>query len=279
MSELPPMNPYVNISGKPVMKKSVVVFVDILGYSNMIKSINSPEETADCLIRLHEALYESRKEIDPQEDNLLGVLVEKDLYAMSSFTDNIVIGYPIRDDGEAELGGIFLKLSYFQMIMTMKGFFIRGAISIGDIYIDDTLVFGPGLIEAYEAEKDKARDPRIVLAQSAQSAVEKHLDYYGRGSHAPQNHCLLKDSDGQYFIHYLDPLFDDEDPLFSERLVKHKDMIDNKLSSFKSSPKIWSKYFWAANYHNYFCESNNFINKSMKIDTEKLHLMPVKLIN
>lgn len=74
-----------------------------------------------------------------------------------------MIGYPIHTDGEIELGNAFSDLSYFQMIMSMEGFFIRGGIAIGDLYMDEITVFGSGLMEAYQAETTLARDPRIVL--------------------------------------------------------------------------------------------------------------------
>ena len=56
---------------------------------------------------------------------------------MRAFTDNIVIGYPIRGrgDAESELVTIFRNLSYFQMKLTMDGFFVRGAIAVGELYM------------------------------------------------------------------------------------------------------------------------------------------------
>src|SRR5437879_6285601 len=114
---------------------------------------------------------------------------------------NIVMGWPIRSDGEAELGSAFSALSWFQFEMVNAGYFIRGAISVGNVYLDDIAVVGGGLIEVYEGESSLARDPRIILTKSAMEAVKEHLNYYGAasggGSHAPQNRELLKDADGQ----------------------------------------------------------------------------------
>ena len=177
-------NPYVGPNGEPTLKYSVVSFIDILGYTDLVNSAGTRQESQSLLIRLHRALQASREHVDPKRsDDTLTKLSKKDLSAFSAFTDNIVIGHPIHDDGEIELGRIFNDLSYFQMLMAMEGFFVRGAIAIGDLYMDDITVFGPGLIEAYEAETTLARDPRIVLGPSAQRAVNKHLKYYGQGSH------------------------------------------------------------------------------------------------
>lgn len=271
-------NPYVESDGTPKLRRSVVAFIDILGYMDLVKSTTSNDRQA-LLARLHKALNLSRQQVDPNHsDDTLQKLRDKDFSAFRAFTDNIVIGQPIRDDGEIELGSVFDSVSYFQMLMTMEGFFVRGAIAIGDLYMDDIAVFGAGLIEAYEAETTLARDPRIVLSPSAQVAVNRHLEYYGRGAHAPQNRDLLRDSDGQYFVNYLDTLIPEDGYFYEQELAAHKARIEEKLVLLRSRPSVWTKYLWAANYHNYWCDQNSCVDSSMKIDTENFQLMPARLV-
>jgi hypothetical protein len=192
-------NPYV-ITGGPRLRLSVVAFVDILGYTELVKR-SFADDTADTLLtQLHHALRKSRKHVDPKHKNIIARFGKKDFSAFKAFTDNIVIGHPIYDDGESELGYIFSELAYFQMILAINGFFVRGAISVGQFYMDDIAVFGPALVEAYEAEQKLARDPRIVLSLSAKKAVESHLKYYGGGKHAPQVRDLLRDSDRSFGV-------------------------------------------------------------------------------
>ncbi|WP_220635911.1 hypothetical protein [Georgfuchsia toluolica] len=245
---------------------------------DLVKSTTSNDRQA-LLARLHKALNLSRQQVDPNHsDDTLQKLRDKDFSAFRAFTDNIVIGQPIRYDGEIELGSVFDSVSYFQMLMTMEGFFVRGAIAIGDLYMDDIAVFGAGLIEAYEAETTLARDPRIVLSPSAQVAVNRHLEYYGRGAHAPQNRDLLRDSDGQYFVNYLDTLIPEDGYFYEQELAAHKARIEEKLVLLRSRPSVWTKYLWAANYHNYWCDQNSCVDSSMKIDTENFQLMPARLV-
>ena len=273
-------NPYIDINGTPKLRRSVVGFIDILGYMDLVKSAKSREDSQDILDRVHLALKRSREHVDPnQSEDALLRLRDKDFSAFRAFTDNIVIGHPIHDDGEIELGSVFNELSYFQMLMTMEGFFVRGAIAIGDLYMDDIAVFGEGLIEAYEAETTLARDPRIVLAPSAQTAVNRHLEYYSRGSHAPQNRDLLRDSDGQYFVNYLDTLIPENGYFYEKELSAHKARIEEKLALLRSRPPVWAKYLWAANYHNYWCDQNSCVDALMKIDTETFQLSPARLVS
>jgi hypothetical protein len=272
-------NPYIDSDGSPKLQRSVVGFVDILGYKDLVTSASAQKASQSLLTRLHNALQSSREPIDPNcSEDPLRDLCHKDFLAFRAFTDNIVIGHPIIDDGEGDLGFIFDVLSSFQMRMTMEGFFVRGAIAIGDLYMDDVTVFGSGLIEAYEAETTLARDPRIVLASSAKNAVNRHLKYYGGGSHAPQNRDLLQDSDGQYFVNYLNTIIPEEGYYYEKKLAAHKQRIEEKLVQLKSRPTVWTKYFWVANYHNYFCDQHSCVDGSLRIDTGKFQLIPARVV-
>lgn len=272
-------NPYIDSDGIPKLRRSVVAFIDILGYMDLVKSANSEKDSQALLGRLHNALQSARETVDPnRSEDTMPKLGDKDSSAFRAFTDNIVIGAPIRDDGEIELDGVFDSLSYFQVCMAIEGFFVRGAIAIGDLYMDDIAVFGAGLIEAYEGESTLARDPRIVLAPSAQLAVNRHLESYGRGSHAPQNRYLLRDSDGQYFVNYLDTIIPVDGCFYEKELGAHKARIEEKLALLRSRPSVLAKYLWATNYHNYWCDQNSCVDGSMKIDTESFQLMPARLV-
>jgi hypothetical protein len=197
-------NPYVRTGTEPALMPSVVAYVDILGYREMALKAEREKKELEFLRTLHQAFSNTQKWLRGGDLPLkIGL---KDFYAFRAFTDNVVIGYPIggRGDAEAELGSIFLKLGIFQFEMTVAGFFVRGAISIGDVYIDDIVVFGKGFTEAYEGESRLARDPRIVLTASATEAVKKHLEYYYEPRFAWQYQDIYRDSDGQLFLNYLD---------------------------------------------------------------------------
>lgn len=273
-------NPYVREDGPPGLRRSVAAFIDILGYTDMVQSAAKASKSEELLRRLHGALRKARTHVDPEDSNqVVRKLIDKDVSAFRAFTDNIVIGYPIYDDAESELGNAFSELSYFQMAMSMEGFFVRGGIAIGDLYMDDIAVYGSGLMEAYNAETTLARDPRIVLAQSAQKAVDQHIEYYGRRAHAPQNKDLLKDSDGQYFLDYMGTLIGEEGDVYLNELTRHKVRIEEKLVEYRHRPAIWSKYLWAANYHNYFCEHCPGVDESRRVDTDDFTLKPARIVD
>jgi hypothetical protein len=273
-------NPYYAEDGTLAIRKSVVAFVDILGYREMAISAARDNQEREVLAQLHTALSAGRKWLDPDAE--LPAL-PKDIYVIKAFTDNIVIAWPINDDAETELGSSFSSLAWFQLEMVNAGFFVRGAISIGNIFVDDIAVFGGALNEAYEGETRLARDPRIVLTPSAATAVQKHLGYYRMSELAPQNRDLLRDADGQYFLNYLDDTVliapDEAGPNYG-MLALHRQRIEERLTEYRSDPTIWSKYAWVARYHNYFCDLNQaYFDESHKIDVLEFDLQLTRIVD
>jgi hypothetical protein len=273
-------NPYYNDDGTLAIRRSVVAFVDILGYREMATRAARDNREREVLAQLHAALSAGRKWLDPDAE--LPTL-PKDVYVIKAFTDNIVIAWPISDDAETELGSAFSSLAWFQLEMVNAGFFVRGAISIGNIFVDDIAVFGGALNEAYEGETRLARDPRIVLTPSAAAAVRNHLGYYRMSELAPQNRDLLRDADGQCFLNYLDDTVliapDEVGPNY-DMLALHRQRTEKRLIEYRSDPTIWNKYAWVARYHNYFCDLNQmYFDESHKIDVTKFDLQLTRIVD
>jgi hypothetical protein len=265
--------PYYSSQGIAETKKSVVAFIDIMGFTEAMKRAHEENKSNELLNRLRSALDLSYTYLQ----HPLGP--ERQVWALKAFTDNIVIGYPIQRDGEPELGHILDMLSFFQLEMIRAGFFIRGGIAIGDLYMDDSLVFGQGLLNAYDAETRLARDPRVILDSSAVQYVELHLSYYGSVEWSPQYRRLMRDADGQVFLNYLDGILiaAEEDGPYEEILLEHKVIVEQRLQEFGDNPRVWSKYSWAGNYHNFFCELYECFNEKHKIGEAKLRLIPQRL--
>ncbi len=278
-------NPYATENGNPTHLPSVFAFIDILGYAQLVDEAEASGKQQQFLEEVHGALSEGRKWLEYMNDESLkdfdDTMSAKKLYALKAFTDNIVIGWPIYDDAEMEFGDAFMKLAHFQFQMILSGLFVRGAISIGNAYIDDIVVSGDALVEAYNAEASLARDPRIVLTPTAVKMVESHLKYYFPPTFAPQNQDLLSDSDGQWFVNYLDSVVnpgDDVQPDY-ENLAKHKESVEFCLSKYKNAPSVFSKYAWVAGYHNYFCDLHEeYFGNEYKIETDLFRALPKSIL-
>jgi len=267
-------NPYLGPSGETELRHSVVAFVDILGFKELATKACDRAMATDLLSRLRRALRQSLDQLRYYErPNAPG----SDIYRVRIFTDNIVIAHPIFEDAEMEFGLLFTQLAIFQALMATHGFFVRGGVAIGEVTIDEDLVFGPGLVKAYEAESTSARDPRIVLSDEAADAVRGHTRYYGSASESPQASEYLIDADGQLFVNYLHAALLDGASRF-DIVAKHKNAVQDQLRLMRSRPPLWSKYAWAATYHNFFCaQHQNELPEGLMIDMNEFTLSPQRI--
>ena len=279
------LNPYVQEGNPPTTQKSVVAFLDVLGFSQRMKDAYEQHSAAHLLTEFRAALDCAYQHFsDHVTERILGAeqaAKEAASWHVKAFTDNIVIGYPIfarEPDAEAELGSLLLAIRDYQLEMTVRGFFLRGGVSIGELYMDDEIVFGDALIEAYETEQRVARDPRIVISKSAQGYVRQHFGFYGHPAYSPHDEVMLKDTDGQLFVNYLGATYDDdpESPDWS-KISQHRIAVEGSLEKFRENPPIWSKYAWVANYHNFLCEEQGGRFLEHKIQTERLRTHPERL--
>lgn len=247
-----PTSPYAPKDGLPKTLKSVVAYLDILGFTQEMQAASDAGKS-DVLLRRFDAAI--RKWYASLRDNDDAGEERQRIWELKAFTDNVVIGHPILWDGEAELGHVFTDVALLQLGLAHDGFFVRGGIAVGDLYMDDDIVFGKGLLDAYAAEQN-ADSPRVILAESAVTFVERHVQYYASVEISPQNEHLFVDEDKNMVVSYLSSLWPDrtEQPRF-EWLAKHRDVVTENLRLYRAKPRVWAKYAWVARYHNYFCES------------------------
>lgn len=251
------MNPYLVADGAPLLRMSVFCFLDVLGYSEFSSAVPDAELIAKFQ-DYHAALSRGARILNaPERQEWLLPMQGVNDAAISAFTDNICIGFPIRlrDDGEIEFGEMLRRIGAYQLGMAIDGYFVRGGIATGPLYMDSLAVFGAPLIEAHEAECARAVSPRIIVAQTARDLALEHLGYYGNGDHAPLTSDLKCDADGEWFVDYLEGLIIDVDygVLGRDELMRHKTAIEEKLRQFAAAPRILAKYVWTAGYHNWFC--------------------------
>jgi hypothetical protein len=272
-------NPYRTSKNRPWIRESWVVYLDILGFSASVLDASATTSEAEHLDRLRAALTEAKRDLVPKPNKYVSLKKQVAPYAVKLFTDNIVIGFPIQDDGESEFGRVISTVGLYQYSLLRHGFFVRGGMTVGHLYMDEDMVYGSGLLDAYAAETKLARDPRIVLAPAAMDLIHHHLVYYAKVAETPHNQHLLVDADSQMFVNYLALPIDGVDDIpeeYVDDLTNHRDLILSRLKDFDGVPSIWSKYAWSGTYHNVFC--SQFVNApNLMIDTALLTQPPRQL--
>ena len=99
----------------PMLVNSMVCTIDILGFSQMIiESCNN--EYGNNLLKEITLLINRNKQC-----------IIKNKYSKGKikvYTDNMIVGYPIKDDGEEELNEILDNVSEYQFNLALEGLFV-----------------------------------------------------------------------------------------------------------------------------------------------------------
>ena len=255
----------------PMLVNSMVCTIDILGFSQMIIE-SCKNEYGNNLLKEINLLINRNKQC-----------IIKNKYSKGKikiYTDNMIVGYPIKDDGEEELNEILDNVSEYQFNLALEGLFVRGGVSVGDFYINEDIVFGPALLDAHYVESNLACYPRIILDSKTVSRLQRYINNYDI---APQKNKILIDNDGQWFLNYLNTVFKyytqcnnqyEFEKLQIDLLFKHKVKIEEMLDLHKENTRVWDKYVWIANYHNYFCNINFANEGELKISKSRLLSWP-----
>ncbi len=240
------IGPYFDSTGKPVLRDSVIVVADILGYSREIKLASQLGQSSPFLNFVYSALKDSFRNVDDPSGKK---------WIAKMMTDNLVIAYPVlgKGVGSFEFSQACYEIGHFQREMMKYGLPIRGGISVGNIHVSDLLVLPSEniLAEMVEAEAI-ASMPRIVLLDSSKKFLSLHREIF---EEEEISHLLWEDSDSAQFVNYLRPL---SRPFLKEGrdlLLAHKQFIEGRLKEFSQRQRIYFKYVWTANYHNKFCSS------------------------
>jgi nitroreductase len=230
--------PADNAADEPRYRDSLISYFDVLGFRGAIESW-SPQRIETVLTQL---LWLSSHDARLRRATSRG---------LSTFSDHVVRTTALGDLSDKDLSDtIEFELSQIQLIqanLAAKGIFLRGGVTRGLIYIDDELVFGPGLVRAYELENNVAKHPRVVVDENVVAGIAANARVEGDSVGRPYLHLLVQDDEGVWSTNYL--LVGDD---LRERLnfTKLHANILRKALTEPSEPKVIAKYRWLARLHN-----------------------------
>lgn len=274
-------NPFHEPNSEPILQKAIVAFIDVLGFKELVKDAKDNNESQELFEKFYETLKNSwLSHLDNWREELYSypfIGGNQDSYKFRIFTDCVLIGCPIkkyesrdnqeaksRDDyGQAEkFFNIFNDLALFQSQLIENNFFIRGAVTIGELYMDDDIIYGYAGIEAYEAEAKNAIYPRIILTESAINFYDDliiNMDdkYRKKILEDIKNKWLFIGDDKKVSINYLESIHVGDHP-YLESLERHKNNIEKNIKKNVSDKKILAKYLWSAYCHNQFCDNHSY---------------------
>jgi hypothetical protein len=230
-------------------QKSLLTYFDILGFRELIHDASEPEQVAARLRVFTRLSQPERAEM------------EKWQHTFAQFSDLAVRSVPIkpREDLGVEQGLLYwelLDLAHIQAHMIDDGVLIRGAMTVGDIYINERLIFGPALIRAYELESSVSVYPRVILdsrvfdrlADSPELRTPNVTDQIKSLST-----IVTRDRDGIWFVDYLRASMYDlagQPARYVEFLRRHRRVVQKAMAKCPELSGPAAKLGWLANYHN-----------------------------
>ena len=209
----------------------MVAYIDLLGVTNRIKDKETDNLSMNILHNLYSRTIEDMQIIDIQELHEIKYKI---------FSDNIIIAIKLsKDDGKRkkQISAILFSVRDMQETAASDcvGWMLRGGISIGQLYIDDVLVWGDALVKAYKLEDTVANYPRVVIANDIIEElleIERIRDY------------IRRDFDGLYFVNYLADCHFVGEPLMNgfEKMKREVNWTYNE--------RLLQKFVWHMNFIN-----------------------------
>lgn len=208
-------------------KKCLVASLDVLG----IKEKICGNQSLSVLSALHDEFSQSINEIE-QDDTDFHVA---NPYQFKVFSDNIAIVKELFDNRNIadDLHNLAVTIMYFQARLWCRHQLIsRGGIALGDCFIDDLMVLGPGLNEAYNLESKAAIYPRVILSPQL-IAYANCLPF--------ANNDFSFDGDGYAYVDYIS--FWDKRSYTKEQKEYHMNFVRENFNNSKNE-SIKQKYSW-----------------------------------
>jgi hypothetical protein len=225
----------------PEYKPYLIAFFDILGFKNELA-----EKTCDEIHRVFEVFEEDNK-----FTKTLGEEPE-----MLYFSDSVIrfsVFEKYKDCLDTLVFCEIMSLIHLQSLLIDKGVLVRGALTWGDLYVEGSMIYGDGVVKAYELESNVAIYPRIIIDPEIIELINRYfegVDWAEQQLRDYRKVLCLSDA-GYYYLNYLRAIeneFDDPDyyPIF---LAKHRDLIKQKQKEDMPA-RDKSKIIWLVNYHN-----------------------------
>lgn len=218
----------------------IVAYIDLLGVKEKIKKGDLKSQDM-----IHH-LYSWTVDVTPRV-----AIPENADIRFKIFSDNIVIAKKLSKENtqrEKDIKALLMCAGHFQELAATDTVccMLRGGITIGELLIDETMVWGQALLDAYKIESTLANYPRIVITDSVAQEImnyPKLKDY------------LRTDFDDCYFLNYLADCY-----YVGEFLNAGFEQMKEEANL--SDPKIKQKFIWHM----------KFLNEELKKKKEKYRL-------
>lgn len=242
-------------------KNSLVCFIDLLGFKDEIDSGGDPSLIHDVL---HGAKINESNEASVKVEKIGQETRFQVFTKVTTFSDCIVMSFSDGDFDHSLLAdwvkSAFIQfwdsICQFSMYAMRRGFVLRGGLTIGDVFHDRGIIFGPAMNRAYELESKSAKYPRIAISDLLLSKLNEDTK---------QKYLKQDLSDGIFYIDFLKSLVDENiNPATGDycgnsecisKLITKNILL---LSQKKENANKLQKWKWFSNYYHDCCQAAGF---------------------
>jgi hypothetical protein len=264
---------FLDDEGQPRLINCAVLFWDVMGVRAM--STQPSHQALTDLRGLRAAVFRARDRANTEEEGFLR--------CSSWFTDNVVLAAPVWGpmDEELVIGPTQVDAAYMQLLMIDAGYLSRGAITYGPHFMDKSFVYGPALIEAHGLESGEGladgdcvegnRWPYVIVSDGVADlnrAMAKAFN--AEPEHSPLVRELLVDEDNVTFVNQLGIWIEEEDDerMLERILPEMRTMIMSKLEQLEPEGRVWEKWRWLSDYHDYVLTGFGLDDSSFTVGLE-----------
>lgn len=198
----------------------IVAYLDILGFKNLVLD-ESKCETIGAVLHL--------PYVFSGED--VATFFKLSSIQLSSISDSIVISIPAKKKNA--MNKIVRMASVFSVsLLWGYGLLLRGAISVGPLYHDEQVVYGPALVKAYLLEQNAAIYPRILMEPTElEAAIQSCSD----NSRRENREAFRLDQDERLYLDIFRHFHD------AEKLAQCRAWVDRAQPQ---EQRVAEKYAW-----------------------------------
>lgn len=242
-------------------KEYYIAYFDVLGYKSFFENTNKEE-----ILKFLKSIIQLAKDTIHKSSNL-NMNYQGQIH-VKSFSDNFMI---LLDSSvsETQAVDVLSKLMALLQVRFLEKYsiLIRGCITKGDAYINESIVFGEGLINAVLLEQ-QAFFPRILIDKKRIS-IDSFVNGY--------DSLITKDEDDEYYINflsytnkietygYMKVTKDSNDPITQIqsniiRLVNKYGKFNRQVKDIKKineAERTISKYAWLLTKFNLYCDATD----------------------
>jgi hypothetical protein len=248
-----------------IYQRRIIAFIDILGFKEIVKQSESNSTKMDLIYSVLDYLknWESSEKwdlkfLEIEEDAQKKGVKNFDIRGrtnITSFSDSIVVSVLVDDNVNEMTSTLVVNLANIGAVLLEKGILFRGALTIGKIlHIENGIVFGQGLIDAFFLETKSAKFPRIILSDKL--IEQLNYPFESKSDRYPYHQYLERFDDGCVGLHqmiYYQVIQNWEEmtsETLAESLEKVRKVIINGLDSSFESPDVFEKYKWLKEQYN-----------------------------